>query len=214
MDLFAGVDPRAARVDFAPGAVLLPGFAVAQADAVHDDLQRLTAVAPFRHMQTPGGFRMSVAMTSCGALGWTTDRSGYRYRREDPVSGLPWPAMPPAWHALARDAATMAGYAQFDPDACLVNEYAIGAQMSLHQDRNELDLTQPVVSVSFGLDATFLFGGMKRSDRPQRMPLRHGDVVVWGGATRLAYHGVARLRAGPSTAFGQRRINLTFRRAM
>lgn len=214
MDLFAGVDPRAARVDFAPGAVLLPGFAAAIGDAVCEELERLTAIAPFRHMETPGGFRMSVAMTSCGAAGWTTDRGGYRYRREDPASGEPWPAMPSAWHALARDAAATAGYPHFAPDSCLVNQYAIGARMSLHQDRNERDLAQPVVSASFGLPATFLFGGPERADRAQRLPLRHGDVVVWGGATRLAFHGVAPVRAGPATAFGQRRINLTFRKAL
>jgi alkylated DNA repair protein (DNA oxidative demethylase) len=214
VDLFAGVDPRAARVDIAPGALLLPGFALGLAARIEDDLEHLTSVAPFRHMETPGGFRMSVAMTNCGAVGWTTDRRGYRYRPEDPVSGEPWPVMPAAWHALARDAATAAGYARFDPDACLVNEYAVGARMSLHQDRNERDLSQPVVSVSFGLPATFLFGGLARTDRPRRLPLRHGDVVVWGGAMRLAFHGIAPLRDGAPSPLGRRRINLTFRRAL
>ena len=214
MDLFASVDPDGGRVALGPGALLLPGFALLLADAVRDDLARITALSPFRRMETPGGFRMSVAMSNCGAAGWTTDRRGYRYRHEDPLTGARWPAMPASWHALARNAAEAAGYAGFDPDACLINEYAVGARMSLHQDRNERDLAQPVVSASFGLPATFLFGGLARTDRPRRVPLAHGDVVVWGGATRLAFHGVAPLRAGEATDFGARRINLTFRKAL
>jgi len=198
---------------FAPGAVLLPGFAAPLARALPGTLAAIEQEAPFRHMETPGGFRMSVAMTSCGTAGWTSDRSGYRYRREDPVSGRPWPAMPEAWRALAHESAAAAGYAGFDADACLVNRYEVGARMSLHQDRDERDLSQPVVSASFGLPATFLFGGPKRGDPTVRIPLRDGDVVVWGGESRLFFHGIAPLRAGGATAFGPRRINLTFRRA-
>lgn len=198
---------------FAPGAVLLPGFAAALADAMPETIASLEREAPFRNMQTPGGFRMSVAMTSCGEAGWTSDRSGYRYRREDPDTGRPWPAMPEPWRDLARRAAAAAGYPGFDPDACLVNRYAVGARMSLHQDRDERDLTQPVVSASFGLPATFLFGGLKRGDRTVRIPLREGDVIVWGGDSRLVFHGIAPLRAGGTTALGQHRVNLTFRRA-
>jgi len=213
MDLFANAEPDGGRIALGPGAVLLRGFARDLADDVRAALEPITARAPFRRMETPGGFRMSVAMTNVGAAGWTTDRRGYRYRAEDPASGEPWPPMPPTWRALAREAAATAGYPAFDPDACLINEYAVGARMSLHQDRNEQDLSQPVVSASFGLPATFLFGSLVRADRPRRVPLHHGDVVVWGGETRLAFHGVAPLRADAPTSFGPRRINLTFRRA-
>jgi alkylated DNA repair protein (DNA oxidative demethylase) len=197
----------------APGALLLPGHAAAHGAAVRADVTLMTRAAPFRHMHTPGGFRMSVAMTCCGTAGWTTDRSGYRYRREDPASGEPWPAMPAAWATLARDAAALAGYSAFDPDSCLINRYEIGARMSLHQDRDERDLAQPVVSVSFGLPATFLFGGLERGSPVQRIALRDGDVVVWGGPSRLVFHGIAPLRAGGTSPFGPQRINLTFRRA-
>jgi alkylated DNA repair protein (DNA oxidative demethylase) len=205
-------DDATARA-FAPGAMLLPGFAIALAGEMPAMLAALEQVAPFRRMETPGGFRMSVAMTSCGDVGWTSDRAGYRYRREDPSSGRPWPAMPGAWRALARSAASAAGYPGFEPDSCLVNRYEVGARMSLHQDRDEQDLTQPVVSASFGLPATVLFGGLKRSDRPVRIPLAEGDVVVWGGESRRAFHGIAPLRAGAATTLGPCRINLTFRRA-
>lgn len=194
--------------------MLLPRFALPWEEAVRLELSTILAEAPFRHMQTPGGFRMSVAMTSCGAVGWTTDRKGYRYRPDDPERGAPWPAMPPSWQQLAREAASTAGYAGFAPDSCLINAYEVGARMSLHQDRDECDFTQPVVSVSFGLPATFLFGGAQRTDKPRRIPLLHGDALVWGGPVRLAFHGIAPLKAGASTPFGNRRINLTFRRAL
>jgi alkylated DNA repair protein (DNA oxidative demethylase) len=214
VDLFPAADPRPARIDIAPGAVLLPRFALPWEDAVRLGLEHIAARAPLRRMQTPGGFTMSVGMTSCGAVGWTTDRRGYRYRAEDPLSGLPWPPLPQPWLELARSAAQVGGFDAFDPDSCLINSYDPGARMSLHQDRNEADIAQPVVSVSFGLPATFLFGGAQREERPQRMPLQHGDVVVWGGPARLFYHGIAPLKAGPPGPFGARRVNLTFRRAL
>ncbi len=201
------------RVIIAPEAVLLRRFALPFEDDVRLGVEAIVADAPFRQMRTPRGYLMSVAMTSCGSLGWTTDRGGYRYRDADPASGRAWPPMPPRWRELARTAAEAGGFAGFDPDSCLVNAYAPGAKMGLHQDRDERDLDQPVVSVSFGLPATFLFGGAERGDRARRVPLEHGDVVVWGGAARLAFHGIAPLKAGLPTAFGSRRINLTFRRA-
>jgi alkylated DNA repair protein (DNA oxidative demethylase) len=197
-----------------PGALLLPRFALPWEEAVRRELERICARAPLRRMVTPGGFRMSVAMTCCGAVGWTTDRRGYRYRAADPEGGGAWPDMPPAWSGLAGTAAAAAGYADFAPDSCLINAYEPGARMSLHQDRNEADLSHPVVSASFGLPATFLFGGLVRADRPLRVPLQHGDVVVWGGPARLAFHGIAPLKPGAPTRFGARRINLTFRRAL
>jgi DNA oxidative demethylase len=197
----------------APGAMLLRGFVAAEDAALLAALQNVLARAPFRHMTTPGGFRMSVAMTNCGALGWVTDRSGYRYDAIDPESGRRWPDMPAAFLRLAGDAAANAGFRGFVPDACLVNRYQPGARLTLHQDKNERDFSAPIVSVSLGIAAVFLFGGLKRSDRPRRVPLEHGDVVVWGGPARMRYHGVQPLKAGRHRLLGEERINLTFRLA-
>jgi len=213
VDPISDSDPRPARSEPAPGVVLLPRFAAGDEAVVLAGLAAITSRSPFRHMQTRGGFRMSVAMTTCGAAGWITDRRGYRYDTRDPLTDASWPPMPAAWRALAERAAGEAGGQQFSPDACLVNRYAVGARMSLHQDRNEADFDQPVVSASFGLPATFLFGGLAREQRPLRIPLLAGDVIAWGGPARLAFHGVAPLKAGPATPFGEYRINLTFRRA-
>src|SRR5262245_55154042 len=197
----------------AEGAVLLRGFARRAEAGLLTALREIEAEAPFRRMFTPGGHQMSVAMTNCGEAGWVTDRSGYRYDGADPESGKPWPAMPPVFRDLAQSAACEAGYAGFAPDACLVNRYEPGAKMSLHQDRDEEDFAAPIVSISLGLPAIFLFGGAKRSDKPQRYRLEHGDVVVWGGLSRLFFHGVAPLADGEHPPLGRRRINLTFRKA-
>ena len=177
-------------------------------------VNEITAGAPFRNMITPGGFRMSVGMTNCGRAGWVTDRKGYRYELVDPITGNPWPPMPDAFRHLAVNAAVVAGYPSFEPDACLINLYEPGTRLSLHRDENERDLTAPIVSVSLGLPAIFLFGGNSRSDRPRRIPLEGGDVVVWGGPDRLVYHGVAPLADGNDPLTGNRRINLTFRKAL
>jgi DNA oxidative demethylase len=193
---------------------VLPAFAAAEAAALCAEITTLLLASPWRHMQTPGGQRMSVAMSNCGRTGWVSDRAGYRYQSIDPCSGRPWPAMPARWQELAARAAARAGFARFAPDACLINRYEPGARLSLHQDRNERDLSAPVVSVSLGLPAVFLFGGMRREDPVQRMPLFHGDVVVWGGAQRLAFHGVQPLADGRHPEFGRCRVNLTFRRAL
>jgi len=197
----------------AEGAVLLRGFARPFEAELIAALHEIAGQAPFRHMVTPGGHQMSVAMTNCGGLGWVTDRTGYRYDTNDPETGKPWPAMPASFGALAERAADQAGFAGFSPDACLVNRYQPGARMSLHQDRNEEDFGAPIVSVSLGLPAIFLFGGMKRSDKPRRFRLEHGDIVVWGGPTRLAFHGIAPLADGEHALMGRHRINLTFRKA-
>jgi alkylated DNA repair protein (DNA oxidative demethylase) len=196
------------------GAVLLGGFAVDQAKQIVAALHKIEAKAPFRRMVTPGGFTMSVAMTNCGEAGWVTDRTGYRYDATDPESGKAWPAMPQPFRDLATRAAAAAGYKNYEPDSCLINRYEPGAQLSLHQDRNERDFAQPIVSVSLGLPATFLWGGAKRADRPQRLKLNNGDVVVWGGPTRLNFHGVAKLADGEHPLTGCTRINLTFRKAL
>jgi DNA oxidative demethylase len=214
MSLFAGLDQESAREVIAPGAMLLRGFALPDEDAVLRALERVISFAPFRHMVTPGGFEMSVAMTNCGAAGWVTDRTGYRYSADDPQSGLPWPPMPETFAALASRAATEAGYHGFVPDACLINRYVPGARMTMHQDRNERDFSQPIVSVSLGVPATFQFGGKTRSDKPQRIALHHGDTVVWGGPSRLNFHGVLRLKDGLHPLLGRGRINLTFRKAL
>jgi alkylated DNA repair protein (DNA oxidative demethylase) len=214
-DLIPGLLAQAPRREaFAEGAVLLRGYALSAEADVLTALGDVIHAAPFRHMMTPGGFRMSVAMTNCGAAGWVTDRTGYRYDPVDPESRLHWPAMPAAFFTLAAKAAAEAGFAGFAPDACLINRYEPGARLSLHQDRNERDYTAPIVSVSLGLPAVFLFGGRKRADRTRRIPLAHGDVVVWGGPARLAFHGVAPLAEGEHPVLGQQRINLTFRRAL
>lgn len=211
MDLFDDLPPDATQLALAPGAVLLRGWARATDVAVLQAVEAVIAQAPLRHMQTPGGYTMSVATTSCGALGWVSDPHGYRYAAHDPHSGQPWPAMPPCLLELAQGSAVAAGYANFQPEACLINQYLPGAKLSLHQDKDEKDLSAPIVSVSLGLPAVFLFGTSVRKDRPQRYRLAHGDVVVWGGASRLAYHGVQPLEDGEHPLLGRRRINLTFR---
>lgn len=205
--------PRAAHERLAPGASLLRAFAARQAEALLEDLHELTARSPFRCMTTPGGFRMSVAMTNCGDAGWLTDRTGYRYAALDPVSDTPWPRMPRAFRELATAAAAAAGFSAFAPDACLISRYEPGARLSLHQDKDERDLESPIVSVSLGLPAVFLLGGHRRSDRPSRIALEHGDVVVWGGPARLRYHGVLPLKDGQHPRLGGHRVNLSFRRA-
>lgn len=197
----------------AEGAVLLRGFARPAQHELLAEVQRVIAAAPLRHLVTPGGLRMSVAMSNCGALGWVSDRRGYRYDPCDPDSGAPWPAMPASFAQLAVQAAAKAGFDAFAPDACLINRYVPGTRLSLHQDRDEADFDAPIVSVSLGLPATFLFGGPKRADKPQRVGLRHGDVVVWGGPSRLRFHGVLPLADGVHDLLGAQRINLTFRRA-
>lgn len=194
------------------GAVILRGFAAVQSAALVEEAERVARTAPFRHMITPGGYTMSVAMTNCGRVGWVSDAGGYRYDRLDPQTSAPWPAMPPVFLNLATRAAAAGGFAGYDPDACLINRYAAGAKLSLHQDRDENDPWAPIVSVSLGLPAVFLWGGKRRSDRVRRLLLESGDVVVWGGPARFVYHGVAPLKPGDHPLTGPARINLTFRK--
>lgn len=213
MNLFSDpVSPNREKEQLEGGAFLLRGYALPEESGVLCGVQEVAAVSPFRHMITPNGYRMSVAMTNCGSLGWVTDRSGYRYDSRDPEIGHPWPSMPAAFLRLAQSAAEEAGFPNFCPDACLINRYETGAKLSPHQDKDERDFTAPIVSVSLGIPATFLFGGLQRSDKTQRVPLVHGDVVVWGGAARLRYHGVLPLKPAHHPAFGACRVNLTFRK--
>lgn len=215
MDLFDGIPHTPGTHEpLGAGAVLLRGFALPFEPRLLAALQAIVAEAPFRHMVTPSGHAMSVAMTNCGAAGWVTDRTGYRYDTRDPLSGRTWPALPEAFLALARAAAAEAGYEDFTPDACLINRYEPGARLSLHQDRDERNLAHPIVSVSLGLPATFQFGGLKRGDPVHRHALRHGDVAVWGGPSRLCFHGVPSLKDGTHESLGRVRINLTFRGAL
>ena len=216
MDLFDNISEQ--HVHIAEGAMLLRRFALTNEVPLLHDLKSIIAKSPLRHMVTPGGFTMSVAMTNCGNLGWVTDKKGYRYNALDPSTGEPWQAMPMSFMQLVTQAAAVAGYANFVPDACLINQYEIGARMSLHQDKDEQDFSQPIVSVSFGVPARFLFGGLKRSDKPTKILLLHGDVVVWGGKSRLNYHGIMPLQAtniqtNGHDAFEACRMNLTFRKA-
>ncbi|HZS95516.1 MAG TPA: DNA oxidative demethylase AlkB [Terriglobales bacterium] len=214
LDLFTDAsEDQPAKRKFAESAVLLRGFAVQNESDLLAALRSVAAKAPFRHMITPGGYKMSVAMTNCGSLGWVTDRKGYRYDSIDPESGKRWPAMPEAFLNLAIHAAREAGFPNFQPDACLVNRYELGTKLSLHQDKDEKDFTQPIVSVSLGIPAMFLFGGIRRADKTERIALHHGDVVVWGGTARLRYHGVAPLKDAVHPLLGNTRINLTFRKA-
>lgn len=206
-------NPPIWQESLAPGATVLRGLALGHEATLLQAIERVTTQAPFRNMVTPGGHSMSAAMSNCGALGWVTDQRGYRYTTHDPVSSAPWPAMPDVLSSLAADAAAQAGYSHFVPDACLINRYQPGAKMGLHQDKNEQDFDQPIVSVSLGLPVTFQFGGLRRCDKPVRVPLTHGDVVVWGGDARLRYHGVLALKTGTHPQLGACRINLTLRKA-
>jgi alkylated DNA repair protein (DNA oxidative demethylase) len=215
LDLFADTEPEQPlrREQIGEQACVLRGFALPWLESLLTALEGVLTVAPFRQMVTPGGFTMSVALSSCGALGWTTDRSGYTYTRNDPQTGQPWPKMPEVFFELAQAAAREAGFTDFVPDSCLINRYVPGAKMSLHQDKDEGSYAAPIVSVSLGLPATFLFGGFERSDKSQRVPLLHGDIVVWGGVDRLRYHGVLPIKDGHHPKLGEQRINFTFRKA-
>lgn len=209
-DLFAGQQAR--RTPLGRQACVLHGFALPVAEALLAAIEAIAAAAPFRHLVTPGGRMMQVAMTNCGTFGWYSDRRGYRYQRCDPTTGQPWPPLPEVFLPLARDAAAEAGFTGYVPDACLVNRYAPGTRLSLHQDRDEDDRVAPIVSVSLGLPATFLFGGHTRGDKTVRVPLAHGDVVVWGGVDRLRFHGVLPVPSGRDPRAGDARLNLTFRK--
>lgn len=213
-DLFADEAPQpAAHEQIAPQSWLLRGLALPFMDRLIPALRDTLSKAPFRRMTTPGGHIMSAALSSCGQLGWITDRQGYRYGDKDPRTGQPWPEMPGVFIELAQTASVIAGFADFEPDACLINRYVAGAKMSLHQDKDEQDHRWPVVSVSLGIPATFQFGGLLRSDKPARISLFHGDVVVWGGEDRLRFHGILPLKPAEHPVMGPQRINLTFRKA-
>ena len=211
MDLFENIDEQNVRI--AEGATWLRAYALQNEMHILADLNLILSQSPLRHMVTPGGFSMSVAMTNCGDLGWVSDKKGYRYNALDPSTGGPWQAMPVSFMQLATQAAAVAGYINFVPDACLINQYQPAARMGLHQDKDELDFSQPIVSVSLGCAATFLFGGLKRSDKPSKIVLQHGDIIVWGGKSRLNYHGIMPLKSSSHAAFGAYRYNLTFRKA-
>ncbi|QBH96896.1 DNA oxidative demethylase AlkB [Limnobaculum zhutongyuii] len=212
-DLFEHLEPPdVVREEFAPGAVILRHFVLPQAKAILAEVAIVVEYSPFRHMTTPGGYAMSVAMTNCGDYGWVTDHQGYRYSAEDPLTGKSWPPIAPLLYQLAVEAAVQGGFPDFQPNVCLINRYAIGAKMSLHQDKDEKNFDYPIVSMSFGLPAIFQFGGFSRSDSVQRCLLTQGDVVVWGGSSRLAYHGILPVKAGYHSDTGDCRINLTFRK--
>jgi len=214
-DLLAGATQAGSSAErLAEGALLLRGFARDEGASLMAALEAVLAAAPLRHMITPGGYRMSVAMSNCGRAGWVTDRCGYRYDALDPLTGAPWPVLPAAFLSLSRRAAAASGYAGFTPDACLINRYEPGARLTLHQDKNERDFTAPIVSVSLGLPAVFLFGGAQRTDTARRIRLESGDVAVWGGPARLTFHGVMPLGDGEDALTGRCRFNLTLRKAL
>ena len=194
------------------GAVLLRGFVSGCARSLVDEVTKIAEAAPFRHLVTPGGYTMSVAMTNCGRVGWVSDRTGYRYDPIDPVSGNSWLPIPEVFLDVAVRAAAEGGFPGYDPDACLINRYVAGSKLGLHQDRDENDRWAPIVSISLGLPAVFLWGGKRRADPVRRMRLDSGDVVVWGGPARFIYHGVAPLKDGDHPLTGHERINITFRK--
>ncbi|MCG7374147.1 DNA oxidative demethylase AlkB [Pseudomonas luteola] len=210
-DLFAKTSDRTYE-QIGRSSFVLRGFANEYIDQIIKTIGEITALSPFRHMITPGGYKMSVALTNCGPLGWTTNKKGYFYTSHDPENNQPWPAMPSIFSSLAANAAAVAGFENFKPDACLINRYSLGSKLSLHQDKNEKDFTAPIVSVSLGMSAVFLFGGHDRKDPVQRIILHHGDVAVWGGIDRLRYHGVMPLKGNAHEALGYQRINFTFRK--
>jgi alkylated DNA repair protein (DNA oxidative demethylase) len=210
----AGAPPAASREQLEPGAFVLRAFALEEAPALLAEIGLVAQTAPMRRMTTARGWCMSVAMTNCGDAGWLSDRNGYRYDAIDPQTNRPWPAMPEIFANLAVRAASAAGFDGFRPDACLINRYEPGTRLTIHQDRDEQDFAAPIVSVSLGVPATFLWGGAARADRPRRVRLEHGDVVVWGGPARLNFHGIDTLREGHHALTGSARFNLTFRRAL
>lgn len=213
-DLFANLQPaQPSRQQLADGAILLRRYALPSENELLEAMADIIAIAPLRHMTTPGGYVMSVAMTNCGDYGWVSEPSGYRYSPTDPLSGHNWPSMPKSFLRLATSAAQAAGYADFIPDACLINRYEVGTRLSLHQDKNEHDLANPIVSVSLGIPAVFQFGGLKRNDPVRKFGLEHGDVAVWGGPSRLYYHGILALKPAEHPRLGPIRYNLTFRKA-
>ncbi len=211
MDLFDGLQPS--KLQVAENIYLLKAYALKSEKLLLADLDSVISQAPLRHMMTKMGFAMSAAMTNCGALGWVSDHTGYRYDAKDPATNKPWPLMPASFQQLAALAAAEAGFGDFQADSCLINQYQVGASMGLHQDKNELDFTQPIVSVSLGIPATFQFGGLARTDKTLKIPLVHGDVVVWGGQSRLNFHGIAPLKMNTHPILGAYRYNLTFRKA-
>ncbi len=211
LDLFSDEAPW--QEPLAEGAVILRRRARDQADALLVAIHDIAAKNPFAHRITPGGHRMSVAMTNCGDFGWSTDSRGYQYTEQDVSNGHHWPPMPALFRELAQQTSREAGFTGFNPDACLINRYEPGAKLTLHQDKDEKDLRQPIVSVSLGLPAVFQFGGFERGDATQRVLLEHGDIVVWGGPSRLRYHGILPLKPGIHPQAGAFRFNLTFRRA-
>jgi DNA oxidative demethylase len=213
LDLFTD-NTRQAREKICEGAILLHGFALPFEKYLLRDIETVISTMPPRQMFTPSGLPMSVTTTSCGDAGWVSDARGYRYSTRDAHSQQLWPAMPDTFFNLAQQAANAAGFDNFAPDSCLINCYKVGAKMSLHQDKDEKDFSQPIVSVSLGLPATFLIGGLLRNDKTIKIPLIHGDVVVWGASARLFFHGVLPIKAGKHPFLGEQRINLTFRKAL
>jgi alkylated DNA repair protein (DNA oxidative demethylase) len=213
LDLFDH-DQFSAHEEIRTDAHVLRGFALEVEAQLLADITNIIALSPLRKQYTPSGLPMSVTTTSCGSAGWVSNTYGYRYTKRDSHTQQPWPAMPDSFFVLAKHAAQAAGFENFTPDSCLINAYAIGAKMSLHQDKNEKDFSQPIVSVSLGLPATFLFGGLQREDKAIRVPLIHGDVVVWGGSARLFFHGVMPVKAGKHPLLGEQRVNVTFRKAL
>lgn len=200
------------RIDIVPGMVLLRGFA--NSPILIESLSQVLAHSPLRQMETSRGFKMSVHTSNCGEAGWISDRRGYRYVKQDPLNGKPWPDLPIAFKSVAQDAAIEAGFSAYEPDVCLINRYRPGNQMGAHQDKDEQDFTQPIVSVSLGIDARFFVIGPEKRGSSTAVDLTDGDVLVFGGPARKFFHGVRKLRESIHPALGAVRWNLTFRKAL
>ncbi len=211
-DIYAP-DFDALSIQISPDAVLFKAALKPVASSLLEEIRTISGANPFRQRKTPGGQLMSAAMTNCGAWGWVTDADGYRYSDIEPETGRTWLPIPAVWIQWVNLFCQRAGLGTFNPDACLINRYAPGAGMGLHQDKDEKDLAIPIVSFSLGAPVLFRWGGLNRQEPVSEFLLEHGDVLVWGGADRMRFHGVKKLRRYQHPLTGHYRYNLTFRQS-
>jgi len=208
MNLFSQLAAEPTHEEIFPGATLMRGLAQAQDGEFLEAMQGVLSAAPLHHATTPTGLPMGVMVSDCG----TPEAFRRRWDPANPAVRQMWPPMPRALLDFSLRCAVRAGFPLFRPDTCHVNRYQAGTKLGLHQDRHECDMSQPIVSVSFGLECVFLLGGLERTDSPKRILLEHGDVIVWGGPSRMRFHGVQPLKPGHHPLTGPYRYNLTFRK--
>jgi len=208
MNLFSQLVAEPTHEEIFPGAVLMRSLALPQDNEFFTAAEAIIAARPLHHTTTPSGLPMGVMVTDCG----DSRAFANRWDTANPERMRLWPPMPPLLRDFAIRCAVRSGFPQFRPDACHINRYQAGTKLGLHQDRHECDWTQPIVSLSFGLECIFLLGGLQRTDKPRRILLEHGDVIVWGGPSRMRFHGVQPLKPGHHPLTGPYRYNLTFRK--